>query len=69
MTSTNYYIVHKSGRRIKITCVGYCHSDEMKKDTIKMFARIEHARPQDYTIEEEKKGDAKVRSKPQYETL
>lgn len=57
MDSTNYYIVHKSGRRLKITCIGYSHSAEMKKETLKQIAKIEHSRPDQYKIETEKENE------------
>lgn len=57
MDSTNYYIVHKSGRRLKITCIGYSHSAAMKQETLKQIAKIERSRPQFYKIETEKENE------------
>ena len=57
MISTNYYIVHKSGRRMKITCIGYSHSDDMKAETLKQIAKVEHGRTQDYRIEKESENE------------
>lgn len=54
MDSTNYYIVHKSGRKLKISCYGYTHNAEMRDQTRKQIARIEHHREKDYRVETEK---------------
>lgn len=57
MTSTNYYVVHKSGRRIKIMCIGYMHSAETREETRKLIAKVEHGRPKDYHVESEKENE------------
>lgn len=54
MKSTNYYIVHKSGRKLKVSCVGYMHSKDMRQSMIVQVAKVEHHRPKDYRVEEEK---------------
>lgn len=53
MTSTNYYIIHKTGRRLKVSCIGFCHDDDLRKSMLKNVAKVEHGRPQDYRIETE----------------
>lgn len=54
MKSTNYYIVHKTGRKVKISCIGFMYNNETREQTRKMIAKIEHGRIADYRIEEEK---------------
>lgn len=53
MVSTNYYIVHKTGRRLKVSCIGFCHDEKLRNAMRLNVAKIEHGRPQDYKIETE----------------
>lgn len=54
MTSTNYYIVHKTGRRLKVSCIGFSHDEKLRQAMLVNVAKIEHGRPRDYRIEKEK---------------
>lgn len=56
MTSTNYYIVHKTGRRLKVSCIGFCHDKKLREAMRLNVAKVEHGRTQDYKIEEEQTG-------------
>src|SRR2546423_12064047 len=53
MISTNYYIIHKTGRRLKVSCIGFCHDDKLRKAMLQNVAKVEHGRTQDYRIETE----------------
>lgn len=70
MTSTNYYIVHKTGRRLKVSCIGFCHDKKLREGMLHNVAKIEHGRPRDYHIEEEKtmeRGNGRVATKADYQ--
>lgn len=54
MISTNYYIIHKTGRRLKVSCIGFCHDEKLRKAMLLAVAKIEQGRTQDYKIETEK---------------
>lgn len=54
MTSTNYYIVHKTGRRLKVSCIGFCHDEKLRQGMLANVAKIEHGRLKDYHIEKER---------------
>ena len=54
MKSTNYYIVHKTGRRLKVSCIGFMHDDNTRREMLKSVAKLEHGRPKDYSIEKER---------------
>jgi hypothetical protein len=54
MTSTNYYVIHKTGRRLKVSCIGFCHDKKLRQAMLENIAKIEHGRIRDYRIEEEK---------------
>lgn len=53
MISTNYYIVHKTGRRLKVSCIGFMHDDKTRKAMLENVAKLERGKPKDYKIEKE----------------
>ena len=55
--STNYYIVHKTGRRLKVSCIGFMHDEKLRRSMLENVAKVEHGRPRDYRIEEEKENE------------
>ena len=53
MKSTNYYVIHKTGRKVKVSCIGFCHDEKLQKAMLQSIAKVEHGRVKDYRIEGE----------------
>lgn len=50
MDSTNYFIMHKSGRRVHVTVLGYKHTRAQQSQMLACLAKAEHHQPKQYAI-------------------
>jgi len=62
MKGTNYYVIHKAtGRKIKVTLLGFMHTVQQRQSMLDAIAKIERHRADQYKVKLEIEHDAEVR--------